>query len=134
MTAALTVMGAPVCKKLLASEVLGRLAVVVGGGPHIFPVNYVYDGNVIAFRTDPGTKLEGVGRAPACFEVDAFDRDTRQGWSVVVHGRLEEIDHYRGAEFDRLRALGIDPWADGDKSHYVRLVPTSITGRRVTEE
>jgi len=131
VNSALAVIAVPDCKKLLAREELGRLAVVVGGGPYIFPVNYVFDGKAIVFRTDAGTKLEGVGRAPACFEVDAYDRETRQGWSVVVHGRLEEIDHYRGAEFERLHALGIDPWAGGEKAHYVRLVPNSITGRCV---
>lgn len=32
---------------------------------------------------------------------------------------------------DRLHQLPIDPWAGGDKSHWMRLIPDRITGRRV---
>jgi nitroimidazol reductase NimA-like FMN-containing flavoprotein (pyridoxamine 5'-phosphate oxidase superfamily) len=32
------------CHRLLAEHHVGRLAVVVGGQPVIFPLNYVFDG------------------------------------------------------------------------------------------
>ena len=119
------------CLERLAADRVGRLAVVHGGEPMIFPVNYVLDGDSVVFRTAPGTKLDAAGRAGACFEVDAFDRDRRCGWSVVVAGRLEEVTRYDGPAFDRLSALGVDPWAGGEKHHVLRLVPRRITGRRV---
>jgi uncharacterized protein len=119
------------CLRLLADDEIGRLAVVSGGAPAIFPVNYAVDGEAIVFRTAPGTKLEAVGRAPACFEIDAFDRATRHGWSVVVTGRLEEVDEYAARELARVQALGVSPWAEGERAHFLRLVPDRITGRRV---
>ena len=119
------------CIRLLASEEIGRLAVVAGQTPLIFPVNYVLDGGAVVFRTDAGTKLDAGPRGPACFEVDAFDRDQRTGWSVVVVGRLEEVTLYDAAMLARVRALPVVPWAGGAKAHWMRLVPDRITGRRV---
>lgn len=67
------------CLALLAGEVVGRLAVVAGGGAEIFPVNYVLDGDTVVFRTDSGTKLHAAGRAQASFEIDRIDREHRTG-------------------------------------------------------
>lgn len=119
------------CLRLLADDVIGRLAVVDGLTPVIFPVNYLLDGDDIVFRTDPGTKLDAGPRSPACFEIDAFDRDDHTGWSVVVTGRLEEVTRYDSRTWERVHGLAIEPWAGGDKEHWMRLVPTSIGGRRV---
>lgn len=119
------------CLALLAGDVVGRLAVVSGGAADIFPVNYVLDGETIVFRTDPGTKLDASGRAQAAFEIDRVDREHRTGWSVVASGRLEEVTRYSSGTLERLRHLPVDPWAGGEKAHYVRLIPSRITGRRV---
>jgi nitroimidazol reductase NimA-like FMN-containing flavoprotein (pyridoxamine 5'-phosphate oxidase superfamily) len=120
------------CLRLLAADEIGRLAVIAGGAPLIFPVNYVLDGTAIVFRTAPGTKLDAGPRSRASFEVDSFDRERRSGWSVVVAGRLEEVTHYDSKTFDRVRHLPIDPWADGDKPHFMRLVTDRMSGRAVT--
>lgn len=119
------------CLRLLATDVVGRLAVVSGGSPAIFPVNYVLDDETIVFRTDEGTKLRAAERAPACFEVDDIDREHRAGWSVVATGRLEEVTRYDSSTLDRIHRLPVDPWAGGDKGHWMRLIPNRITGRRV---
>lgn len=119
------------CLALLGADVIGRLAVVVGGSAAIFPVNYALDGDSVVVRTDAGTKLDAVGRAQASFEIDSFDRDSRTGWSVVASGRLEEVTRYRRRDLDRLQGLPVVPWAGGEKAHYLRLVPDRITGRRV---
>lgn len=42
------------CLRLLADDEIGRLAVIAGNTPAIFPVNYALDGDTIVFRTDPG--------------------------------------------------------------------------------
>lgn len=120
------------CIALLARDIVGRLAIAVGGAAQIFPVNYVLDGDTIAFRTDPGSKLDASGRARAAFEIDDIDRQQRSGWSVVVSGRLEEVTRYEAKTMKRLADLPIDPWAGGEKAHYMRLIPERITGRRVT--
>ena len=122
------------CLRLLADDEIGRLAVNDGGVPTIFPVNYRLDGEAIVFRTAPGTKLQHGPRSLACFEIDRFFRDARTGWSVVVVGRLDEVTHYDARTLARVKELPVDPWADGDKPHWMRLVPTRITGRRVGEE
>lgn len=119
------------CLRLLAEDTIGRLAVIDHGTPIIFPVNYRLDEEAVVFRTDPGTKLDDGPRSPASFEIDRFDREDRSGWSVVVVGRLEEVTRYDSRTLDRLRALPVDPWAVGEKSHWMRLVPSRITGRRV---
>lgn len=119
------------CAALLRADEIGRLAILDGGRPLILPVNYLVDGDDIVFRTGPGTKLDQGPRAPACFEIDQFDRAHSSGWSVVVTGRLEEITTYRGALFDRANGLPVHPWAAGPKDHVMRLVPSSITGRRI---
>lgn len=119
------------CLQLLAADEVGRLAVIAGDAPAIFPVNYRMDGEAIVFRTDPGTKLDHGPRSCACFEIDRFDRGHHSGWSVVVTGRLEEVTRYDSRTFDRVLQLPVDPWAGGEKSHWVRVVPERITGRRV---
>jgi len=118
------------CLRLLANDEVGRLAVISGGAPVILPVNYAMDGEAVVVRTAAGTKLDAVA-TPACFEIDAFDRSTRHGWSVVVSGRLEEVDGYASRDLARLRSLGVSPWAEGERDHFLRLVPSRITGRRV---
>lgn len=119
------------CLVLLDADETGRLAIVDGTQPKIFPVNYVLDGEDIVFRTAPGTKLNQGPRSPASFEIDEFDRANRSGWSVVVSGRLEEVTHYDAERFARTSTLPVDSWASGKKDHLMRLVPSSITGRRV---
>jgi nitroimidazol reductase NimA-like FMN-containing flavoprotein (pyridoxamine 5'-phosphate oxidase superfamily) len=119
------------CLRLLAADNVGRVAVVDGRSPVILPVNYALDGEAIVFRSDPGTKLRAGPRANACFEIDGFDRAERTGWSVVAAGRLEEVDQYQCATYDRLVELELVPWAEGPREHWLRLVPSRITGRRI---
>jgi hypothetical protein len=62
------------CRKLLAERQLGRLAITDWEGPMIFPVNYVFDQDLVIFRTDPGTKLDAATEGESvAFEVDAAD-------------------------------------------------------------
>jgi uncharacterized protein len=119
------------CLRLLAADEVGRLALVDGGAPAVFPVNYRLDGEAIVFRTAPGTKLAVGPRAPVAFEVDAFDRTMRTGWSVVATGRLEEVTQFDTATFQRMKDLPVEPWAGGERPHWMRLVPSRITGRRI---
>jgi nitroimidazol reductase NimA-like FMN-containing flavoprotein (pyridoxamine 5'-phosphate oxidase superfamily) len=119
------------CCRLLAAEELGRLAVNEGGVPAIFPVNYRFDGDAVVFRTDPGTKLTWGPRSPASFEIDAFDREQKTGWSVVVAGRIEALSPYDTHTQRRITALPVDPWAGGEKAHWMRLRAERITGRHL---
>lgn len=118
------------CLRLLASRRIGRIAVVDGYSPVIFPVNYLIDDADVVFRAAEGTKLTAVGRANACFEIDDYDAERRSGWSILAIGRLEELAPSDRA-YARLSALPVDPWADGEHPHILRLVGTRVTGRRI---
>ncbi|HEX6419474.1 MAG TPA: pyridoxamine 5'-phosphate oxidase family protein [Acidimicrobiales bacterium] len=119
------------CRRLLATDDVGRLAIVDGGTPLVFPVNYALDGEAVVFRTAPGTKLAAGPRGAVSFEVDAIDRTTRTGWSVLVVGHLEEVDRFDAATLERVRTLPVEPWSGGDTPHWMRLVPKRVTGRRI---
>lgn len=124
-----TVLNEHECWTLLRSTTTGRLAVINGDGPDIFPLNYVVDHGTLVFRTGAGTKVTALERTPqAAFEVDGYAADTAQAWSVVVKGSAESINSlYEG--LDAL-VLPLAPWQAGAKHHFMRIVPTEVTGRK----
>jgi uncharacterized protein len=117
------------CRRLLATQFVGRVGVSVGALPAIFPVAYtIVDGDVV-FRTGRGTKLAAALRgAVVAFEVDHVDLMWRQGWSVHAVGRAEEI-HGQAAD-----AAPVAAWAPGDRHHTIRIRPELLTGRRIRRE
>ena len=120
------------CFKLLAGEEVGRLAVVVGGRPEIFPVNYVVHDDGVVFRTEPGTKLAAAVGGPVCFEVDHLDKGSRTAWSVILHGRAHPITPFDSPALrDRTAQLALYPWSGTPKTHLVQISATTITGRRI---
>jgi nitroimidazol reductase NimA-like FMN-containing flavoprotein (pyridoxamine 5'-phosphate oxidase superfamily) len=119
------------CLRLLARHEVGRLAVADGRHPTIFPVNYALVGDEVVFRTEAGMKLALALRGPVAFEIDEIDGDQRVGWSVVVLGEAEEVTDYDSAAVRALRELPLFPWAGGEKAHWVRIRPSTISGRRV---
>ncbi|MGY1830429.1 pyridoxamine 5'-phosphate oxidase family protein [Geodermatophilus sp. SYSU D01180] len=120
------------CHRLLATQEIGRLGVNAEHHPLIFPVNYAMDGTTIVIRTSPGTKLAAAEHANVSFEVDEIDRRTRSGWSVLVRGVAEVVGpEHRADLVARTRATGLEPWAPGEHGHWVRLIPTAVTGRRI---
>lgn len=118
------------CQRLLGTGGVGRVAVIDGGHPMIFPVNYVVDGEDVVFRTAEGTKFDAAARGQViAFEIDEADPIHHVGWSVVVAGRAEEVlDPARRA---RLAAGRLRPWADGQKDRFVAVRPERVTGRRI---
>lgn len=120
------------CLRLLTTVPLGRFVTVIGGSPHVVPVNFVVDGDAVVFRTDAGTKLRAAERGRVAFEADDYDAATRTGWSVVIHGEAEEVTPYDHPEtWRRVCSLPVDPWAGGEKAHWLRVTAVSVTGRRV---
>lgn len=120
------------CWRLLEAEVVGRLAVVVGRQVDIFPVNYLVRNGGILIRSAAGTKLAGaVLGTSVAFEIDGHDDEARTGWSVVVHGRAEEVERLE----DLLAAedTGLAPWADATKDRFMIVVPDEVTGRRIPD-
>lgn len=114
------------CRQLLATTQLGRVATCVPGeAPLVVPVNYVLDGDVVVFRSDDGEKIRGIRRGPASFQVDVIDPTHRRGWSVLVRGVAYEATEHE------VRSLRLEPWVDGAKARWVRVVPGTVTGRRI---
>jgi uncharacterized protein len=116
------------CWAVLRTASVGRLAIVVNHRPEIFPINFVVDHATVVFRTAEGTKLDwGVGRDVA-FEVDGYEPEVREAWSVVVKGVAREIKRM----YEALEALELPlfPWHGSSKPHIVRIEPDAITGRR----
>ena len=103
----MTVLPTNQCLELLRSNVVGRLAVSITNHPDIFPVNYVVDHGCIVFRTAEGTKLAAavLGRGVA-FEVDGYDADGGEAWSVVVKGHAVEIERMQEV-FDAARPAAV---------------------------
>lgn len=117
------------CWAHLATHKLGRLGLVVDGRPLVFPINYAAGDGAIVMRSDPGTKLrQGPGR-PACFEIDGYEETSGVGWSVIAQGLLEDITDSDDARAKRLRALPVRPQAPGERSHWLALTPTEVSGR-----
>jgi uncharacterized protein len=118
------------CMRLLGLNGVGRVAIVEGGQPMIFPINYVVDAEQVLFRTAPGSKLDAAVRnQQVVFEIDSADPMYHTGWSVIVSGRAEEItDPERRAEIDH---LPLRPWAAGAKDHIVAVNAERVTGRRI---
>jgi len=116
------------CWDLLAGVTLGRLVTSVDGRPEIFPVNYVVQRRTVLFRTAEGTKLVSTAiNNHVLFEVD--DHDAAQGWSVIVKGVARSLRTQEEIE-DAERAQVL-PWtASEKKTHYVRIKPEVVTGRR----
>jgi nitroimidazol reductase NimA-like FMN-containing flavoprotein (pyridoxamine 5'-phosphate oxidase superfamily) len=120
------------CLRLLATQEVGRLGFVDHGAADVLPVNYALDGEAIVFATALGTKLWAAERAQVAFEIDSTDPEARTGWSVVVHGQAQEVTTLDSPVLvTRAKDLALQPWAGGDRPHLVRIVPRTITGRRV---
>lgn len=113
--------------QLLAGAPIGRLATTIGDDIELFPVNHVIDEGTVLFRTAQGSKLFELTVNPrVAYEVDGYDDVA--GWSVVVHGEAEVLSDQE--ELERVEQLPLRPWVATVKTNYVRIRPTSVTGRR----
>lgn len=114
------------CFVLLRTVEVGRVAVArADRAPLVVPVNFTVDGDAVVFRTDSGTKLQAVTTGPIAFEADNIDSFRRQGWSVLLEGRAYVATHWEVGHLD------VAPWAGGRRDHWVRLVPTEVSGRMI---
>lgn len=78
-------------RRLLESQVTGRIACTDHELPYIVPVNYVYNGKEIICHSTPGKKIDMMRKNPrVCFQVDEIT--SLFNWqSVVAWGRFVEI-------------------------------------------
>jgi len=119
------------CFLLLRTRDLGLIAFTVEGQPEIFPINYAMEGQIVVFRTSPGTKLDYVPKARLAFEVDDWDAKLGMGWSVVIKGLAEEVTGNLGRTAEHLRKAPVHPVAPGERWHWLALRPVEVSGRRL---
>jgi nitroimidazol reductase NimA-like FMN-containing flavoprotein (pyridoxamine 5'-phosphate oxidase superfamily) len=124
------------CLRLVSPGGLGRLAYTGRFGLTVLPVNYKLHEGSIVFRTAQDSPTDedlrtGIAGAEykVAFEVDDFDSAAQEGWSVLIQGAA----HHADSESERaaLVETGVEPWAGGNREHFLRITPTRITGRRV---
>lgn len=121
------------CERLIRAGVVGRVALSTPSGPHIVPINYSVVDDAVIMRTTPYSLLGTYGRdTTLAFEIDQFDHARHRGWSVVARGRAESVDDVDEIEQIR-RTWPPRPWAGGQRSLFVRLRWTELTGRRLGE-
>jgi uncharacterized protein len=123
------------CWRRLEELVVGRVGFDMGRGLRIHPVNFAVHDRTIVVRTDPASELARcvelfADGATVAFEVDHIDLETHTGWSVLVGGRVSEVDD--PAEADRISGnWPPEPWPTGNREMLVRITPVEVTGRRL---
>jgi transcriptional regulator with XRE-family HTH domain len=118
------------CVERIRPGGVGRVVFVEDRGPVALPVNFrTLEGSVV-FRTALNLELDSaLDRGPISFEVDHIDEALIEGWSVLASGWGHVV--VDADELRLVRTLGVTPWAGGERDVYVRIVPTTHTGRRI---
>jgi uncharacterized protein len=117
------------CWQLLTDNEVARLAVAPGGRPDIFPVNYIAINGNLVFRTAEGSKLTSVVINQAvAFEIDGYQPETNEAWSVVVSGTAHTVQSDDLAA--EMESLPLFPWNTSPKHHFIEIVPRRVDGRR----
>ena len=118
------------CLRLMGQAPLGRIVYTQRALPAVELVNFAIDDGDIIIRTDAGGKLAAATRGTVvAFEADSLDMALHTGWSVTIVGLSQPVT---GAEaIRRLEQWGADPWAPGDRVHFIRISPTIVNGRRL---
>jgi nitroimidazol reductase NimA-like FMN-containing flavoprotein (pyridoxamine 5'-phosphate oxidase superfamily) len=129
-------LGEDECLRLISAGGIGRIAYQSRFGPAILPVNYKLYGGAVVFRTTEHSPLDedlrtGIADAEyrVAFEIDEFDPAAHQGWSVLIQGSAHHVQP--GADHQAAEAAGVQPWPDGERELFVRIIPSRITGRRI---
>jgi transcriptional regulator with XRE-family HTH domain len=119
------------CRSLLGTHGVGRVGMTTEEGPVVLPVNYmVTETGELAYRTAPeAAPAQAAGKHIAC-EVDRVDEAFSEGWSVLVVGHAHAVTD-PGASRDLYAWAHSSPWAGGERTLWVSLVPDRISGRRI---
>jgi uncharacterized protein len=121
------------CLQLMASVPVGRIIYTRQALPAVELVNFAFDDGDIIIRTDYGSKLSAAARgAVVAFEADSLDADRHVGWSVTAIGHSHEVTD--PDEIGRLEKLGLSSWAPGQRTHFIRISPGILNGRRLSAQ
>ncbi|HUA42048.1 MAG TPA: pyridoxamine 5'-phosphate oxidase family protein [Streptosporangiaceae bacterium] len=118
------------CFDLLEPGGIGRVGFTAADGVIMLPVNFAISGKAVIFRTAPDTLLALHANARVSFEVDHFDEERHEGWSVLMHGHAHQVTGEH--EVKHLEDVThLRPWAPGARDVYVRVAPTQVSGRSI---
>jgi len=121
------------CEAHLAGGGVGRVIFRSADRPVAFPVNFkTLAGDVIFRSADDGELSAIASEVPVSFEVDCIDDAMREGWSVLATGTVHPVSVPE--QIDEVEALGIEPWAGGERHTYFRLDVTKLTGKRINAD
>lgn len=120
------------CEARLSAGGVGRVVFVAGSDPVALPVNFALVDGVVAFCTGARQAALLATAATVGFEADRIDEAMSEGWSVLVNGAAHVVDD--AVLGKRLRALGVEPWAGGDRSTFVLVEPRHISGRSIRQQ
>jgi nitroimidazol reductase NimA-like FMN-containing flavoprotein (pyridoxamine 5'-phosphate oxidase superfamily) len=133
---ALQILDEAECRRLIEPGGIGRLVFAGRYDLTVLPVNYKMHDGTILFRTAQDSAMDedlrtGISHAEfrVAFEVDEFDMQAREGWSVLVQGPAHHLDN--AEERADALAAGVEPWPGGEREHFIRITPARITGRRI---
>ena len=124
------------CEAVLARHHVGRIAFSFKDRVDIQPIGYVFEGEWLSCRTEPGTKLETLSHSPwVAFEVD--EPEGPYDWrSVVIRGTVYLMpegspDHLATSE--AIRRVLPEAFSDADPTPHrnvlFRIYPREMTGR-----
>jgi uncharacterized protein len=119
------------CLRLMGSVPLGRIVYSRQALPAVELVNFTMDdhGDII-IPADADGKLAAATRgAVVAFEADSTDLAAHTGWSVTAVGYAQAVTD--SDEIQRLEQTAADPWAPGEHTHYIKVSPAIINGRRI---
>jgi nitroimidazol reductase NimA-like FMN-containing flavoprotein (pyridoxamine 5'-phosphate oxidase superfamily) len=124
------------CLRLISPGGVGRIAFVGRYDLTILPVNYRLVDGAILFRTSADGQMEedlrtriAHGEYKVAFEVDHLDEAAHEGWSVLIQGPAHHLDAIE--EQEAASPAGVQPWAPGERNHFIRITPVRVTGRWV---
>lgn len=124
------------CLRLISPGGVGRIAYPSRFGPTVLPVNYKLHEGTIVFRTAQDSPMgedlrTGIADAEymVAFEIDEFDPSAREGWSVLIRGSAHHVES--AAERASVLEAGVEAWPGGKRELFLRIIPTTITGRRI---
>ncbi|MFB6960152.1 pyridoxamine 5'-phosphate oxidase family protein [Streptomyces sp. NPDC056309] len=121
------------CLSLMAEVPVGRVVYTRQALPAVLPVNFALAADAsVLLRTSAGSGLvRAVDGVVVAFEADAFDAESRSGWSVVVTGRATVVTD--PVEHERLMRTGPRSWMPIEEDVFIRIEAAMVTGRELTD-
>jgi hypothetical protein len=115
------------CYRLAATEPVGRLVWTGSQGPSVVPVNFTLEPGTVRVRTAAySAPAQECDDSRVAFEVDAYDPDSRLGWSVIMAGRAT-------VGFVQPGVPAPEAWPIGAKAVQLTIAVDKVTGRRLRQ-